>query len=49
MERATEIKCEACGGTGFPQVRQPAKPGTRIYPAPCKTCGGKGRMSLGKG
>jgi DnaJ-class molecular chaperone len=41
---ATEIKCEACDGTGFPKVKQPTKPGKRIYPAPCKRCGGKGRV-----
>ena len=38
-----EEKCPACGGTGFPAVQQP-KPGRRIYPPPCKTCGGKGRL-----
>jgi hypothetical protein len=31
-------------GTGFPPVRQP-EPGRRIYPAPCRQCGGKGRGS----
>ena len=40
----TDIRCEACDGTGFPKVKQPAKPGKRIYPAPCKGCGGKGRV-----
>jgi hypothetical protein len=39
-----EEKCPACGGTGFPPVKQPAA-GRRIYPPPCKTCGGKGRMT----
>jgi DnaJ-class molecular chaperone len=38
-----EHKCVACNGTGFPTVRQPAQTGRRIYPAPCKKCGGKGR------
>ncbi|MCK1516113.1 hypothetical protein IVB22_26940 [Bradyrhizobium sp. 190] len=41
--RSSEIKCGACNGTGFPPVRQP-KPGRRIYPAPCRKCGGKGRV-----
>jgi DnaJ-class molecular chaperone len=40
-----EVKCEACNGTGFPPVIQPARPGRRIYPPPCTVCGGKGRIS----
>jgi DnaJ-class molecular chaperone len=39
-----EQKCPACNGTGFPKVVQPVRPGRRIYPAPCKMCGGKGRI-----
>ncbi len=39
-----ETKCEACNGTGFPKVKQPTKPGRKIYPAPCRKCGGKGRI-----
>jgi DnaJ-class molecular chaperone len=39
-----EIDCEACNGTGFPPVAQPVQPGRRVYPAPCKKCGGKGRL-----
>jgi DnaJ-class molecular chaperone len=42
---AKEVKCRACEGTGFPAVAQPAEPGRKIYPAPCKTCFGKGRLS----
>jgi DnaJ-class molecular chaperone len=41
----TEHKCPACNGTGFPAVMQPAQPERRIYPEPCKKCGGKGRIS----
>lgn len=37
-----EIKCEACDGTGFETVKQPSKPGKRIYPPRCKVCDGKG-------
>jgi DnaJ-class molecular chaperone len=44
MKDAAEIRCEACNGTGFPQVKQPKKPGRKIYPAPCRKCGGKGRV-----
>jgi DnaJ-class molecular chaperone len=40
---STEVKCAACGGTGFPTVAQPAEAGRRIYPPPCKLCAGKGR------
>ena len=39
-----EVECEACGGTGYPPV-QAVAPGRRIYPAPCKKCGGKGRLT----
>lgn len=39
----TEIKCDACGGSGSQPVRQP-DPGRRIYPARCTKCGGKGRI-----
>jgi hypothetical protein len=42
--RPIEFECEACKGTGFPPVRQP-EPGRRIYPAPCRKCGGKGRIA----
>jgi hypothetical protein len=41
---ATEHKCSACNGTGFPMVKQPIAPGRKIYSPPCKTCGGKGRI-----
>jgi DnaJ-class molecular chaperone len=40
----TEIKCPACGGTGFPTVTQPVQPDRKVYPEPCKKCGGKGRI-----
>jgi DnaJ-class molecular chaperone len=46
MASVAEIKCEACNGTGFPKVAQPAAPGKRIYPAPCKQCRGKGRIRI---
>ena len=39
-----EVKCDACNGTGFTPVIQPARPGRRVYPPPCKVCGGKGRV-----
>jgi DnaJ-class molecular chaperone len=45
LENPAEHKCVACNGTGFPTVRQPAQTGRRIYPAPCKKCGGKGRTA----
>jgi hypothetical protein len=40
-----EALCPACGGTGFPAVKQPARAGRRIYPAACKRCFGKGRIA----
>jgi len=43
--KATEIKCPACNGTGYPMVMQPVQPGRKIYPAKCKKCGGKGRIA----
>jgi DnaJ-class molecular chaperone len=39
-----EHKCTACNGTGFPVVMKAVQPGRKIYPAPCKKCGGKGRI-----
>jgi DnaJ-class molecular chaperone len=50
-EKATDVAeqhCPACGGTGFPTVRQPAQPGRRVFPMPCKKCGGKGRIAKAK-
>ena len=44
-EPSTEVKCSACGGTGFPQIAQPAQAGRKIYPPPCKQCSGKGRVN----
>jgi len=44
MADENEIKCDSCNGTGFPTVMQPIQPGRKIYPAPCKKCGGKGRI-----
>jgi hypothetical protein len=41
----TERECPACNGTGFPTVTQPVQPGHKIYPASCKECGGKGRIT----
>ena len=43
-DAATEVKCNACNGKGYPAA-QVVAPGRRIYPAPCKKCGGKGRLS----
>jgi DnaJ-class molecular chaperone len=43
--KETEVECPACDGTGFPLVKQPKQPGRKIYPAPCKECFGKGRIS----
>jgi DnaJ-class molecular chaperone len=44
-EASTEVKCSACDGTGFQAVAQPAQPGRKIYPPPCKHCLGKGRIT----
>jgi DnaJ-class molecular chaperone len=35
--KPTEQECPVCNGTGYPGVR-------KIYPAPCRKCGGKGRI-----
>jgi DnaJ-class molecular chaperone len=43
-DASMEVVCSACGGTGFPKVAQPAQPGRKIYPPPCKQCLGKGRI-----
>ena len=44
-EKLVEQHCPACDGRGVPSVKQPALPGRKIYPAPCKKCGGKGRIA----
>ena len=33
----------ACGGTGYPVVKQLVQPGRRIYPVKCMPCDGKVR------
>jgi DnaJ-class molecular chaperone len=43
-DRLPEVKCSACNGTGFPKVKQPVERDRKIYPPPCKECGGKGRL-----
>jgi DnaJ-class molecular chaperone len=45
-EAVAEVKCAACNGTGNSKVKQPAQPGRKIYPAPCKECAGKGRVAI---
>jgi hypothetical protein len=35
-EVSAEVKCPACDGTGFPNVKQPVQPGRRIYTAPAR-------------
>jgi len=42
---STELKCPACDGTGFPKVTKAVPAGRKIYPAPCKKCSGKGRIT----
>jgi DnaJ-class molecular chaperone len=41
---ATEVRCDACNGTGKVPVVEP-EPGRRIYPGRCAKCGGKGRIA----
>jgi DnaJ-class molecular chaperone len=40
-----EHTCPGCNGTGFAAVMQPVKPGRKIYPAKCKSCEGKGKIT----
>jgi len=40
----SETKCEACSGTGLQVIKQPTRPGKRIYAPKCNVCGGKGRV-----
>jgi len=44
-EVLTETICPACDGTGAQMVKQPEQPGRKIYPAKCKECLGKGRIT----
>jgi len=43
VDRPIERPCPACKGTGFSIVKQPTRPGVKIYPERCKKCGGKGK------
>jgi DnaJ-class molecular chaperone len=45
-EPMAEVICAACDGTGFQKIDQPSEPGRKIYPATCKECLGKGRISM---
>jgi DnaJ-class molecular chaperone len=45
-EPIREVICSACDGTGLPKVKQPDEPGRRIFPAPCRWCLGKGRLTV---
>ena len=40
-----EHTCEACQGTGYPVVMQPVQANRKIYPAKCKACDGKGKIT----
>ena len=40
-----ERECPACKGTGFAIVKQPTRPGVRIYSERCNECAGKGRVA----
>jgi hypothetical protein len=44
IAKTTEQKCPACNGTGLTPMVQPVQPTRRVYPPPCKPCGGKGQM-----
>jgi DnaJ-class molecular chaperone len=43
--KPAEHNCPACNGTGFAAVTQPLQPVRKIYPARCKNCAGKGRIT----
>lgn len=45
IQKIKEHTCPVCNGTGFPKVKQPAKSDRRVYPARCKICAGKGRIT----
>jgi DnaJ-class molecular chaperone len=44
-KEVNEHTCPACNGTGFPEVKQPAQPGRKLYPVKCEACAGKGRIA----
>jgi DnaJ-class molecular chaperone len=43
--KINEHTCPACNGTGFPVIAQPVRPDRKIYPAKCKACQGKGKIT----
>jgi DnaJ-class molecular chaperone len=42
-----ERECQECKGTGFAIVKQPTRPGVRIFQGQCKECLVKGRVANG--
>lgn len=45
-ELKTEVRCDACNGTGSQPPKQSERPARRIFPPKCKKCGGRGRISV---
>ncbi len=43
--QSTGHNCPDCKGTGFEIMKQPTRPGIRIYPARCMKCLGKERLA----
>jgi DnaJ-class molecular chaperone len=41
----SERACPGCNGTGLAPVKEPTRPGVRVYPPHCKECGGKGKVA----
>lgn len=41
----SERECPKCHGTGSAIVKQPTRPGVRIFPERCESCEGKGRVA----
>jgi DnaJ-class molecular chaperone len=44
LRNPNEKRCPACDGTGVLAAIQPVQPGRKLYPPPCKECGGRGRI-----
>ena len=36
--------CPECYGQGFAPWMRPIRPGAKLYPVPCETCGGTGQL-----
>jgi len=47
ITEANPNDCPACYGSGFEVTMQAIRPGQKLYPVPCKECGGTENQNRG--